>query len=107
MRTEDEEEKGAPILVAKDQHAKAVFANFVSKKGYDEYAAKRTCANINWLSHQTIKIKSDQETQLRSYAERSKYEQEWKLSHINHPWENHRAMGEWSTPTEMFISRPE
>ena len=51
------------VLVAKDAATKAIFAHVVPQKGCDEdgYAVGRLVEDVQWLGHQRLELKSDNE----------------------------------------------
>ncbi len=56
---EKEEEKGMPIVVAKDNKTKMIMARVVPSKGLDNYAVKTVKKMMERMGHKKIILKSD------------------------------------------------
>ena len=66
------EEKGMPILVAKDRKTKVIRARVVPHKGVDAYAVKILGGIVGSLGYKRVIIKSDREPAIMSLKERVK-----------------------------------
>jgi hypothetical protein len=61
-KKDDEEDKDTmPILVAKDDKLKMIFASVVPKKGKNAFAVKKLAEFVDGLGHQKVILKSDNE----------------------------------------------
>ena len=68
-KQKEEEEKGMPILVAKDRRSKVIRARVVPEKGKRWYAIKILGGVVGSLGYRRIILKSDQEPAIKSLKE--------------------------------------
>ena len=61
METAESDEKGMPILVAKDSESGWITARVIPKKEKHAHAIKELGKMMDWMGHKRMAIKSDQE----------------------------------------------
>ena len=66
---EKEEEKGMPIVVAKDNRTKMIMARVVPSKGLDSYAAEIVKMMVERLGYKKVIMKSDNEPAILALKE--------------------------------------
>ena len=74
--SEEEEDKGMPILVLKDSRTKVALARVVPKKGRDQYAIERLQKDIANLGYKKLILKSDNEVAIVALKQAVKRERD-------------------------------
>ena len=91
---EKEEEKGTPIIVAKDNKTKMIMAKVVPSKGVENYAAEVVKKMIEQLGYRKVILRSDNETAILARKEAVRRERVmWTLRWSKFPWETIKQMG--------------
>ena len=90
---EKEEEKGMPIIVAKDNRTKMITARVVPSKGLDSYAVQSVKRMIERLGYKKIIMKSDNEPAILALKEAVRRETDVEIVTEEVPVADHQANG--------------
>ena len=77
---EKEEEKGMPIVVAKDNRTKMIMARVVPSKGLDSYAVETVKRMVERLGYKKIIMKSDKEPAVPALKEAVRRESDVEIN---------------------------
>ena len=90
---EKEEEKGMPIVLAKDSKTKMIMARVVPGKGVDSYAVETVKKMVERLGHKKIIMKSDNAPAILALKEAVRRESDVEIVMEEVPAGDHQANG--------------
>ena len=90
---EKEEEKGMPIVVAKDNRTKMIMAGVVPSKELDSYAVETVKRMVERLGYKKVIMKSDNEPAIPALKEAVRRESDVEIVMEEVPVADHQAKG--------------
>ena len=91
MESKETEDKGMPVVVAKDRDSGWISARVVPKKGKHVYTMKEMSRLIDWLGYRRIIRKTDQEPAIMEFKQCGKSERPEEIMFEESPTYDSRA----------------